>query len=101
MARVLIDIDKEQTRYILTFCGEVFRQRTVHLEDGAEFYSEEFSEKVQASLGDILAKKLSKEDFADLLITLQELSDNTTVGQINDSIKALTEYEELIKSGSK
>ncbi len=100
MANLIIDIGKKQTNDILIFCGKAFQQRTIHAEDGSEIYSEDLSDKVQASMGDILMKKLGEKETGELLKTVFEIQDNTTVEQISDSIKALEEYEDMIrKSG--
>ncbi len=102
MANLIVNVDeKGNINIALMFLNETYRQKTERLDNGELYFSETIEEAVKAETGNMICEKLSELDVEDLFYTLEELP-TERLESIGDNIRALTEYEEMIRGdGSK
>ncbi len=97
MASLSINVDeKGNVNIALTFLNGTYRQKTECQECGELHFSETIEEAVKADIGNLIYKSLNEMDAEDLFYTLEELS-SERLDSIGDNIRALTEYETMIR----
>lgn len=99
MAKLNIECrENGDIEYRLTFAGRAFDMMMIRNAYGAQSYKPSLGDQIEKELGDVLNSILGEEETEELLKQLDDICNMALVEDINDTVMALTEYEEQLRT---
>lgn len=98
MAKLNVEIKSNgDVKYTLEFAGRTFDMTMIRNEWGAESDKPSLDDQVEKELGDVLIGILGEADAEEVLGLICDMDSFTTIGGMDDSIIALTDFEKQLK----
>lgn len=101
MAKLNVEIKENgDVKYTLEFAGRTFDLTMIRNEWGAESDKPSLDEQVEKELGDVLIGILGEADTEEVLGLICDMDSFATIGDVDDNIVALTDFEKQMKEGA-
>lgn len=85
-------------KYTLEFAGRTFDMTMIRNEWGAKSDKPSLDDQVEKELGDVLNSILGEADAEEVLGLICDMDSFASIGDVDDSIVALTEFEQHLKA---
>ena len=99
MAKLNVEFKENgDVKYTLEFAGKTFDMTMIRNEWGAESDKASLDDQVEKELGNVLNSILGEIETEEILELICDIDSFAFISDVDDSIVALTEYEQTLKT---